>query len=128
MAQSVWANRAIKLSSNMRLCLVGYSTKIPDNQSTRAPEAFTTFSYFASSLAMNAPNCSGVLATGSAISVAKRVLASGEFSAATKAWLSLATTSLGVAAGATRPHQVSISKPLSVSRSEERRVGKECRL
>ncbi len=48
-----------------------------DVQSTFAPDAFTTFSYLASSARMNAPNSSGVFATGSAISAAKRVLASG---------------------------------------------------
>ena len=61
---------------------------------------------------MNAPNSSGVLATGSASRDEKRVFASGEFNAETKAWLSLATMSLWVPAGATSPHQVSVSKPL----------------
>ena len=54
-------------------------------QSAFAPDAFTTFSYFARSLTISAANCSGVFATGSAINSPKRVFASGEFSAATKA-------------------------------------------
>ena len=61
---------------------------------------------------MKLPNCSGVVGTGSAIRPAKRLRASGLFSAATKAWLSRATTSRGVPAGATSPHQVSTAKPL----------------
>src|SRR5450759_4876542 len=84
-------------------------------QSTRAPEAVTRPSYFERSIFINVPNSSGVLGTGSASRVAKRVLVSGALSAATKAWLSRVSTSLGVAAGATKPHQVSIANPLRVS-------------
>ena len=64
---------------------------------------------------MNWPNCSGVVGTGSAISWAKRCCVSGAFSASVKAALSRPITSAGVLAGATRPHQVSTSKPLMVS-------------
>src|SRR5665647_483297 len=64
---------------------------------------------------MKLPNSSGLLVTGSAISAANRVFASGDCNAVTNAWLSLAITSFGVPAGATRPHQVSIANPLSVS-------------
>ena len=61
-------------------------------QSTLAPEAFTGFSYFASSPAMKLANCSGVVGTGSAIRLPKRARASGLLSAATNAWLSLSTS------------------------------------
>ena len=64
---------------------------------------------------MKAENCSGVLITGSAIIMPKRDLVSGVANAAAKAWCNRATMAGGVAAGATRPHQVSISKPLMVS-------------
>src|SRR5690606_9191318 len=84
-------------------------------QSTFAPVAFTTCSYLANSAFMKAPNCSGVVGTGSAKRAAKRACVSGALSAATKAWFSLSRVAVGVPAGATRPHQVSIEKPLSVS-------------
>ena len=64
---------------------------------------------------MSPANCSGVLGTGSAINCAKRVFVSGACKADTNAALSRDTTSRGVPAGAIRPHQVSISKPGSVS-------------
>ena len=77
-------------------------------------EAFSTFSYAASALFMNAPNSAGLLVTGSASRGLKRVWASGESKALTNTWFSVFTTSTAVPAGATRPQQVSISKPLSV--------------
>ncbi len=67
--------------------------------------------YLARSAAMNLSNSAGVEDTGSAIRVSKRVLVSGAASASAKARLSLSSTGLGVPAGATRPHQVSMAKP-----------------
>ncbi len=64
---------------------------------------------------MNWPNCSGLLGAGSAISNAKRDFTSGLCRAWVNAVLSLRTVSAGVAAGTTRPHQVSMLKPGRVS-------------
>jgi uncharacterized membrane protein len=63
---------------------------------------------------MNTPNASGVLATGSAIKAAKRIRVSGAVKAVVKAWFNRLITSGGVAAGATKPHQVSTVNPGSV--------------
>src|SRR5262249_10874278 len=80
-------------------------------QSIRVPLAFTTRSYFASSVFTNAPNCSGVVGAGSAISVAIRALSSGDARASTKARFSRAVTSACRCAGPNRPNQVPTSKP-----------------
>ena len=63
-----------EFNSFPRMTHKGQSPKMQKtNQSTLAPESFTTFSYLASSLFMNAPNSSDVFATGSAIKAEKRV-------------------------------------------------------
>src|SRR5207245_3156538 len=65
--------------------------------------------HFAMSAFRNAENCSGVLPPSSMPWLRVRSLNSGRFRIRSVSALSLATTSFGVPAGATRPYQVSMS-------------------
>src|SRR5450755_1184737 len=75
-------------------------------QSTLAPDCFTIFAYLAISLLINAANCSGESAAGSAPCCAKKAFISAEARILVTSAFHLATISLGVPAGAMKPHQV----------------------
>src|SRR5262245_29125644 len=65
------------------------------------------------SLAMNAPNCSGVLETVSTASSPRRCLTFALARALTRSALTLSTIGRGVPAGNRMPHQFTAAKPLS---------------
>src|SRR5690606_2010983 len=81
------------------------------DQSTRAPEAWTTAAHLAISLSIWAANCSGVLPTISKPRGARRSWTSGLARAALMAALSLRIASGFVFAGATKPYHALASKP-----------------
>src|SRR5207245_2367606 len=76
------------------------------DQSTFAPESLTILAYLGISLRISAANCSGDVGAGSAPCCAKNDFISGVFKMRATSAFHLATISLGVPAGAMKPHQV----------------------
>jgi hypothetical protein len=79
---------------------------VVSKQSTFAPESLTIFAYFAISLLISAANCSEVVGAGSAPCWAKNSFIAGVSRMRLTSAFHLAMISLGVPAGAMKPHQV----------------------
>src|SRR5262245_30114278 len=84
-------------------------------QSTRAPDALTTFPHFTKSALINAANFSGVPPAASAPCEERRLLKSGDASAALSSLLSPVTIAREVPAAARIPNQLITSYSGTVS-------------